>query len=165
MFILYSIIDRNDLSKSNTEILDSLVNPQEYTTEYLSENTYSEAGQFEYTSVDTSNGELKSDDKNGIVLVADGDGMSVTPGNTYDLKLTTVNDGDGMRIYAVAYYDKSGNFLRADSVDSAMNYSFTAPENAAYVKVGIYNPWGTRLWLQYKTFFKSGDLYLDVKEY
>lgn len=160
----YGIIDRQDLSASNEEMIKALIEPQEHTTEYVMDQVYGESQDFVYQNLNEK-AEVTDTKESGITLVGDGSGVAVQGDLWYTFELTTKGDGDGMRINQIAFYDENGKCVQQKMCKDLTSVTLKADADACCVKVSIYNPWGTRLWMNYEKYMQSKDLSLRIKAF
>ena len=75
------------------------------------------------------------------------------------------DNGTGNRIIGVSFYDLDNNLLSYTPVNEQMKYDITAPDDAAYMRVSLYNPWGYRSLQEYEQYLNQNKLYLEIIEY
>lgn len=161
----YSIFDRTAITASSEDVIIGLMDPSANNIVYSQDVAISNINQFSYQTVDQESGAL-TDSSAGALTLVDGDiGFPVSAGKQYIISLETNGSGDGMRISQAAFYDKSGTYLGNHDAANATGLHIEAPENAAYMRLVIYNPWGTRSYAEYEEMISSKDLIITIKEF
>ena len=70
-----------------------------------------------------------------------------------------------MRLSGLAFYDSHQNLVHYETISPTTTYDVTPPDNAAFMRITFYNPWGVRSLDEYVTYLESGDLSLEITEY
>ena len=161
----YKIFDRNNNTVFETEIVDSLMNPAEFKTQNLSTNSFNAIDKYSFASISSKNGLLEDFSYGALTLNLGQKGFPVTPGYGYHLNLISNGEGNGMRLSKLAFYDSHQNLVHYEALNNATVYDVSPPENAAFMRITFYNPWGMRTLNDYVSYFDNGNLNLEITEY
>ncbi len=161
----YSIFDRTSITVSSEDVIIGLMDPSANNVVYSQDVSISNIEQFVYQTIDSESGQLTDSSAGALTLVDDGIGFPVSTGLQYIISLNMKESGDGMRISQVAFYDENGMYLGNYDASAATGLSIQAPENAAYMKLVVYNPWGIRSYAEYEDILSSNDLIITIKEF
>lgn len=161
----YQLFDRNTYSIVEAEIYEALLNPVAYETEIYNTDQFGSMDDYSYSSLNATNGSLEKSSNGSLTLNINNQGLSVTPNSSYRISLHTKANGDGIRICGIAFFNQNHQFISYTSANNQMVYDITPPENAAYMKVSIHNPWGYRFKYQYKSYLENGDLTMEIISY
>lgn len=161
----YKIFDRNENRILENAIVDSLMNPAEFKTHNVSTNKFDSIDKFSFASISSKTGLLEDFSYGALTLNLGQKGLPVIYGYGYHINLITKNESDGLNLSGLAFYDSHQNLVHYESIDHATSYDVTPPENAAFLRITFYNPWGIRSLNEYVTYFDNGDLSLEITEY
>lgn len=158
----FMVFNRNDLSASNFDVIDAIINPHEYNTKNkitLSnfEDDWVFARADDYGEINPSS----RPEWWGTILTQRKE--QIPAGSKYlTILLKNKNDARGLSVHQIYYYDENGNYISKNS----SNYPgyvidiFKIPENAVSFKLSIYD---AKVNTSKNTFidsFNSGDLSL-----
>ena len=141
------------------------MNPVSYETEILNTYHFNTINDFSYARLNTSNGSLEKSSTGSLTLNVNSQGLAVLPDTGYRITLHTKENGDGIRISGIAFFNQENQFISYTSTQNQTVYDIASPENAAYMKVSIHNPWGYRFKYQYQSYLKNGDLAMEIISY
>ena len=161
----YQLFDRNSGSIVEKDIYEALMNPVSYETEILNTYHFNTINDFSYARLNTSNGSLEKSSTGSLTLNVNSQGLAVLPDTGYRITLHTKENGDGIRISGIAFFNQENQFISYTSTQNQTVYDIASPENAAYMKVSIHNPWGYRFKYQYQSYLKNGDLAMEIISY
>lgn len=161
----YSLFDRTTNTVSQPNIIDALMTPVKFHVKKVSTNSYNTFKLYTYGNISNDDGSIIADNKGVITLTADGYGIPVTPERGYHITLSTDDNADGLRLCKIAFYDSTHNLLSYYTVSNATSYDITAPSQASYMQISIYNPWGYRSSNQYQDYLTNNDIQLEITEY
>ncbi|SFK75961.1 Aryl-phospho-beta-D-glucosidase BglC, GH1 family [Lachnospiraceae bacterium KH1T2] len=159
----YGLVNRTDLSASDTDMLKAIINPVAYINTKVT--TYNSMDSFVYKTLNQTTGELKEDKSWGtIVTDINGKGIDVPDGQKY-IQLTLDLSGNAVdyRIHYIHFYD--ANMKLVDKTNNHTGYkakTLEIPENAKYVRIGINNSYAAAKEAKYKQLFDSGDMSMTV---
>ncbi len=159
----YSYINRSDLSGSDTEIINAIMNPSEYVLE--GKISLNDMSYFSYETLDQETGLPKSDESWGTIITSVGDeAYSLKTG--YDsllLVLKASGDAQNLRIHYVYFFDGDGNLL--DHVNDAKGFesdTIAIPDGAVSVRIGINSSTNATSASDYEKYFKKNQLELII---
>ncbi len=161
----YKIFDRYQNTILEPEIVDSLMNPAEFKTQNISTNKFNTIDNFSFASISSQTGLLEDFSYGALTLNLGKKGLPVIYGYGYHINLITKGSGDGMCLSGLAFYDSHQNLVHYKTISSTTTYDVTPPDNAAFMRITFYNPWGVRSLDEYVTYLESGDLSLEITEY
>lgn len=163
----YFVFDRKTNSVKAVKIVSSLINPKSNQSSRTDFMRFSDAAEYEYLKIDSKTGELVKPTKGSMTLNVNKTGYAVTGNSNYHIKLYNVDKGAGMRICGIAFYDKNQKFISFMCPNQSQNQvcDVKTPNNAAYMRITFYNPWGYRSLQDFREFFASGLLYLEIYKY
>ncbi len=163
--LTYRIFDRTTYSIIEPDILNALMTPCEYETDDIANYNFKSINDYSYSIIDSESGSLVEVPQGGLTLNCNGLGLSVSAGLGYRIFLQMEDSGTGNRIISVSFYDSEHNLLSYTPVNEQMKYDITAPDDAAYMRVSLYNPWGYRSLQEYEQYLNQNKLYLEITEY
>lgn len=161
----YKLFDRITTSITQPAIIGLLMNPKPYQSVNTAKDRFTDISDYEYQTIDEKNGALVKAYKGALTLNVNKKGYKVEPGSSYRIKLETKSPGDGMCMNAIAFYDKNGKFISFTKPSQYQLYDIKAPENAQYMRVSFYNPWGYRTLQDFRNYFAAGNVYLEISKY
>lgn len=161
----YQLFDRTSCTVTQGDILNALMNPCEFTTNDTATYRFDNINDYTYAILRSEDGSLTHYSNGALTLNPNGIGLSVIPAYGYRLTLHMKNSGTGIRIIGIAFYDNEQNLISHTPVDNQTDYDITAPENASYMRVSLYNPWGYRSIQEYQQYLNQENLSLDITEY
>ena len=159
----YGLVNRVDYSQSNTEVLSAIVNAAAYETS--NKTTYNSMDSFVWMSLNQSTGALKEDKYWGtIVTDIDGKGVEIPEGAEYlTVLLSVTGEFYQARVHYVHFYDENMKVLQTNNSSSGnLMATYTIPEGAKYVRVGINNSYMACKEQMYASYFNSGLLSLTL---
>ncbi len=159
----YGLVNRKDLSSSNTEMLEAIIEPEAYVNTNVED--YTSMDSFVYKTLNQSTGELKADKTWGtIVTDIDGKGISIPDDQKY-IQLTLNISGDAVdyRMHYIHFYDSDMELVENNNSSSGYKAkTLTIPDGAKYVRIGINNSYAATKEAKYNTLFSSGDMSLTI---
>lgn len=161
----YSLFNRKTCAVSQSDIVSALMNPTKFHVEKISTKTYNTFKLYTYGILEGELGSVSDGGKGAVTLTAEGAGVSVSPGLGYHIILTASDHADGLRLCGISFYDKQGKLLNYQSVSNSQAYDITAPSEARYMRISIYNPWGYRSAAQYQSYLETAQMQLEITEY
>ena len=161
----YRIFDRTTYSIVESDIFNALMNPCEYETNDLANYNFKSINDYSYSIIDPENGSLAEASQGALTLNCNELGLPVSGGLGYRILLHMKDNGTGNRIIGVSFYYLDNNLLSYTPVNEQMKYDITAPDDAAYMRVSLYNPWGYRSLQEYEQYLNQNKLYLEIIEY
>lgn len=161
----YKLFNRTDYSVTQANIVHALMHPCIFSTNDIATYHFDNIDDYSYSMLQSDNGSLSEFSQGALTLDINNLGQHVTPYHGYRLTLRMKEDGTGIRIAGIAFYNQNQEFISFADVNEQTYYDVTAPEDSAYMKVSLYNPWGYRSKQHYKNYLEKGDLYLEIVEY
>lgn len=161
----YQLFDRSSCSIAEQDIYEALMNPVPYETLIYDTYHFNSMNDYSYSSLNASNGSLEKSSDGSLTLNTNNQGLSITPDSNYRITLHTKENGDGIRISGIAFFNQDNQFISYTFANNQTVYDITPPENAAYMKVSIHNPWGYRFKHQYQSYLENGNLVMEIISY
>lgn len=161
----FRLFDRQTSEVVESAIINSLMNPTEFKTKNISINNFNFIECFSYGAISPTTGALENYDQGALTLDLGKIGFPVIADYGYHINLTSQNNGDGIRLSAIAFYDSHQNLIDYNSLNMLTSYDITPPAGAAYMRFTLLNPWGSRTLGEYTSYLESGDLSLEITEY
>lgn len=161
----YQLFDRNTYTIVENDIYEALMNPVAYETVIYDTYQFNSINDYSYSSLNTSNGSLERSSTGSLTLNINNLGLSVVPNMGYRITLHTKGNGDGVRISGIAFFNQENQFISYTSANNQMVYDITPPEDAAYMKVSLHNPWGYRFKYQYRSYLEKKELSMEIISY
>ncbi len=161
----YQLFDRNTYRITQEEIIAALMNPHSFTTDDIITYQFDNIDNYNYSNIHADTGALTEFEYGALTLNTNNVGLEVSPGLGYRLSLYMRDNGTGIRLSGIAFYDKLQNLISYTAVSQETSYDITAPVNASYMRISMFNPWGYRSIQEYQQYLEEGNLYLKVTEY
>lgn len=161
----YNIFDRNNYAVTEKGILNALMNPVAFETKDHATYSFNTKEDYSYSIIQSSDGSLVESSQGAMTLNINNSGLVVTPRCGYRISLLAKHNADGLRLVSIAFYNAENNLISYTSVNEQTSYDITAPNNAAYMRISIYNPWGYRSEEEYTKYFEHNSLSIEITEY
>lgn len=161
----YKLFDRYNNVVVREDIVESLMNPAKFETKKISTTVFDSIASYSYASISSRTGGLVDFPSGALTLNPGKQGLPVTTGYGYRIRLLTEGRGDGLRISGLGFYDAHQNLVEYRTISDAVSYDIAPSGNAAFMRITFYNPWETRTLGEYISYFESGELSLEITEY
>lgn len=161
----YMLFDRNSCEPVYEDIVESLMNPAEFNTNTLATNIFDSIESYSYASISPLTGKLEDCPDGALTLNPGKQGLPVTYGYGYHISLNVSGNGDGLRLSSLCFYDAHQNRIAYQILNQELSYDITPPENASFMRITFYNPWGYRSLEEYISYFEKEELSLEIMEY
>lgn len=159
----YGLIDRKNLSSSNTDMIRAITNPVKYDgSEYTDITKYL----IPDVTIKQDNGAVVHDTSWGCMVASTTDYMQSFDASARYLKIKCINDGDAYsrNVHLVDFYDANGNAIEINSkgYPGYDFYCYEIPQGAASAKICIFSSKYATSKNKYMQYIKQGDLKLYV---